>query len=350
MRGGGKLFVLAGVALGLVAVALAAMAFVGGGETDGKEQQQQAAKVTVVEVQRDIPAHTILKAEDLVEVAVPETDVQPDLVRTSTEALGKSYRTPLYKGQRLSASQLEQPGLANEIRPGMRAASLKVDTTSLLSGLVQEDDHVDVVFKARINPEQLLGHSMGPTAHSGGPYDFKEGDGFGWLPADMVDEFPGYPAAGDPGSQMYIKDDNDEIWKEVEPAVKVMLQDLRVLRVVRPGETFDANGQPVAVPVVEGAPAAQDEVPGYLVVEVNSQQAEMIAFIQDDRTQFTNKHTYQVVVRGKGDHQEVNTTGITFEILASNDEYGLPMPASHTVPEAPEAEAAEDEGEGEGEG
>jgi len=242
---------------------------------------------------------------------------------------------PLFKGQRLSVSQLEQPGLSNDIRAGMRAIALKVDTGSLLSGLVQDDDYVDVVFKARINEVRQLGHTMGPTSEDEIGYAIKDDEGFGWLPADLVDEFTGYPPAGDPGSQLFIRDEiKDE--QNLETSVKVMLQDVRVLRVVRPGETFDANGQPVGLPVVEGGSASTDGLQGYLVLEVNSQQAEMVAFIQDERTTSTNKHTYQVVIRGEGDHQQANTTGITFALLAENGAYGLPLPSSYTVPEAPE--------------
>ena len=345
MRGGGKVFVLAGLALGLVAIALAAMAFMGGGSSSTADApEQQVAQVTVVEVQRDIPAHTILKAEDFLEVTVPETALQPDTVRSSLEVLGKSYRTPLFKGQRLSINQLEQPGLANDIRPGMRAMALPVSTLNLLSGLVQDDDHIDVVFKARVNPVRLLGHTMGPTPEDEVFYKFKDGDGFGWVPVDLVDEFPGYPAAGDPGSQMYIRDEVAEA-QNLEQSVKVILQDIRVLRVVRPGESFDANGQPIAQPVVEGAPAGSstgDEVPGYLVLEVNSQQAEVVSFIQEQRTTMTNPHVYQIVVRAKGDHQKVNTTGITFQTLSENAEYGFRIPSTYTVPEAPEATGEEE--------
>lgn len=342
---GGKLFIVTGVFLGLVAVALAAFAFLGGGaSTETAEQpEQQVAEVTVVEVQRDIPAHTILKADDLLEVTVPETALQPDAVRTTADALGQAYQIPLVKGERLSQAQLEQPGLANDIRPGMRAMSLPVDTENLLSGLIQDDDHIDVVFKARINPVRLIGHVLGPLPEDEPAYGIDEGDdGFGWLPADMVDEFPGFPPTGDPESQLFIRDDIEEP-QQLEQAVKIILQDIRILRVVRPGESFDASGQPVAAALVEGAPVAPTDQLGHLVVEVNSQQAEVMAFIQDDRTTFTNKHDYQIVVRAKGDHQMVNTTGITFQTITANGEYGLPMPSSYTVPEAPEAAAPEDE-------
>jgi len=333
MRSGGKVFVLAGVVLGVIAIALAAMAVMGGKEPAKQSAEQPVAKVTVVEVQRDIPAHTLLKAEDLIEVSIPEAAVDPDAVRSAATVLGQSSRIALFKGQRLSTTQLEQPGLSNLIQPGMRAMSLQVNEASLLSGLVQDEDHIDVVFKARINEVRLLGHTMGPTPEDAEFYEFKDGDGFGWVPADLAADFPGYPATGDAGSQISIRDDIKE-FQALEPSVKVLVQDLRVLRVVRPGESFDSNGQPVSAPIVEGAAAPDEEQPGYLVLEVNSQQAEMISFIQDDRTTVTNKHTYQVVVRAKGDHQQVNTTGITFEILADNDQYGLPVPGSYTVPEA----------------
>ena len=110
MRGGGKLFMVAGVGLGLVAVALAVMAFRGGGGDGGGAAEApkaaQAAKVTVVETLREIPAHTILTGEDVIEVTVAETDVAADAVRTKAEVVGLAYRQPLVKGQRLALSQI----------------------------------------------------------------------------------------------------------------------------------------------------------------------------------------------------------------------------------------------------
>jgi len=326
MRGGGKLFMVAGVGLALVAVLLLGMAFFGGNETTPSEVAvAEAPPITVVKAMRDVPAHTILTTQDVYEESVAPEGVPANSVKTTADVVGQAYGESLVTGQRLSFDGVEQPGLSNDIAAGKRAMSLPVDTGNLLSGLVQDDDHVDLIFKARINEVRLLGHVMGPSPEDQPTYEFSDDEGFGWIPIDMVDEYPAYPAAGDPGSQMHLRDGVGEE-QQLEPVAKVMLQDVRVLRVVRPGEKFGSNGQPVVAAVVEGAPAASDgDLPGFLVVEVNNQQAELLAFMIDA------KHVYNVAVRGKDDHQKVATTGVTFEILATNDAYGLPLPGSVTI-------------------
>ena len=327
MRGGGKLFMLAGVGLGLVAVLLAVMAFTAGGGSKPEPKAAKPAQVTVVETLRDVPAHTIITAEDVIEVNVSADGAPPDAVRSKAEVLGFAYRVPLIKGQRLVSTQIEQPGLANDIAAGKRAMALPVGHLNLFHGLVQDGDHVDVIFKARLNEVRLLGHVMGPTPEDEPYYKFESDDGFGWVPIDIVDEFPPFPAAGDPGSQMYIRDDVGD-QQQLEPVAKLMLQDVRVLRVVRPGESFGADGQPVSAPVVEGASASPGEqLPSSLILEVSNQEAEVLAFMLDSREQ----NVYNVVIRGKDDHQLVSTTGVTYEILATNEEYGLPLPGTVTM-------------------
>lgn len=136
--------------------------------------------------------------------------------------------------------------------------ALPVDTANLLSGLVQDGDYIDVVCKARVNGVRLIGHVIGPLPGDETAYGIEDEEGFGWITTDMLDEFPPYPPPGDPGSQMFLRDGvGDE--QHLEPVAKVMLQDVRVLRVVRPVERFAANRQPIAPPTVEGTPAAADE-------------------------------------------------------------------------------------------
>ena len=62
-----------------------------------------------------------------------------------------------------------------------------------------------------------------------------------------------------------------------------------------------------------------------MVVEVTEEQAEVATFMQDKR------HEYQVIVRGKDDHDQVNTKGVTFQVLATDSDYDLPLPSSVTV-------------------
>ncbi len=152
MRSGGKGFIFAGVALGLVAILLVVMALAGGGENNEADQAAtEEEMVTYVSVTRDIPAHTVFIASDLQEVEVPADEVPIGTVSNSVTAVGMAHRTALRLDQALMQDQLERPGLSNDVAVGMRAFSLPVDDRSSFAGLVATDDYIDVVFKARVN-------------------------------------------------------------------------------------------------------------------------------------------------------------------------------------------------------
>lgn len=319
MRSGGKTFIIAGVGLALVAVVLLVLA-VGGGSDGNADETQDEATVTVVEALVDVPANQILTSAELVEKEVPESEVNPDSVQTVAQVVGMSYRVPLVKGQRLVHSQTQQPGLSQNIKVGYRAFSLPVNEASALSGLIADGDYVDVVFKARLNLVRIMNTTMAESPEDA-IYEFS--DGVGWTPPD-VDQ-PQYPATGDTGSKFFIRDEADQL----EPVAKVLLQDLRVLRVVRPGDSFNANGQRIDEALPAEAAGAEESL-GYLILEVTDQQAEVLSFVQDTR------HQYQVMVRAKDDHTIVNTTGVTFQVLYDGADYAVPMPRPVTAGVEPE--------------
>jgi Flp pilus assembly protein CpaB len=325
MRSGGKTFIIAGVGLALVAVVLAVLALGGGGGA-GSDDGGDDAKTTVVEALVDVPANQILASTDLVEREVPQSEVSPDSVQTVAQVVGMSYRQPLVEGQRLLLSQTQPPGLSQNIKVGYRAFALPVSEASSLAGLIADGDYVDVVFKARVNQIRVLSTEGAESLEDKPYYEFLEmPDAPGWTPPDV--DNPQHPAVGDTGSEFLIRDDVGDN-QQLEPTAKVVLQDIRVLRVVRPGETFSANGQRVEAVTDPEVPAP--DVLGFLILEVTDQQAEVLTFIQDTR------HTYQVMVRAKDDHEIANTTGITFQILYDGEDYSMPMPRPVTAGVAPE--------------
>jgi Flp pilus assembly protein CpaB len=355
MKGGSKLFLVAGVGLAIVAIGLLFMGMSGGGKkTDANQPETKPENVTVVQAAVAIPAHTMLKASDLIEVKMSATDAPADAVKSTSEVLNFSYRVPLAQGQTLLKTQTEQPGIRNDIEQGKRAASIPVDEVSLLSGLVQDGDYVDVVFHARLDLVRLLPTTLAETPEdtlykysgggggngngSGGSGD-NNGDNNGddddgsvtaaqggpimWIPAGM--EYITHPATGDPGSRFYIRDAGDNL----EPVAKVIIQDVKVLRVVRAGESFAADGTLGGQAIGGDAPAQADEKSlAHLILQVTPEQAEVLTFIQDAE----NQHKYQVVVRGKDDHEQVDTTGITFQILATDEQWMLPWPQTVVAP------------------
>lgn len=207
----------------------------------------------------------------------------------------------------------------------MRAISVAVDEESTLHGLIANDDYVDIVFKARIDLLPLL---PGTVAEATYREPFEQGG----VPEQQVqvpdEDLPVRPAPGDDGSRIVVHDNLDPDG-QLEPISKLVLQDLRVIRVVRPGQSFTADGQLADAPIVEDAPVSEAPQQSALVLEVTPQQAEALSFMRDAY------HSYQILVRGRDDHEQVSTSGITFEILIENDDYALPVPGVVTVTQRP---------------
>jgi Flp pilus assembly protein CpaB len=315
---GGKLFVFAGIGLALIAVALLVVNMGGGGEADAVKSAQDT-KVTVVQAGADIPAHQVLTLTDLIEVEVNASEAPADSVNTIAEVIGQSYRSSLVVGQPLLKSQVEAPGLRNVIEPGKRAIGVPIDNVSGFSGLIQDGDYIDIVFHARIDLVRRLSTTVAWIPEDAS-YTIKNPPIVG--PQDIPDEL--WPIAGDDGSVFRIRDAGGE----TEPVAKIILQDIEVLRVVRPGETYLGNGTLAAEVVSTGVTAPGDTF-SQLVLEVTPAQAEAITFMQDIN------HQYQVVIRGKDDHEAVATNGVTFQILATDPTWSLPWPKSIEAP-APE--------------
>jgi hypothetical protein len=367
MKGGSKLFLVAGVGLAVVAVAILVMGMMGDkNKADATNQEATIEEVTIVQAVSAVQAHTLLKATDLIEVKIPLTEAPTDAVTTTGEVVNLTYRIPLAQGQTLLKAQVEQPGIRNDIEAGKRALSLPVDDVNMLSGLVQDGDYVDVIFKTRINLIRILPTNFADTPEdepyykygaggggdNGGSGDSgNDGNGTGnesgsslpesasgpilWVAAGFEVDNESHPYAGDPGSKFAIEDAGGQL----EPVAKVLVQDVKVLRVVRSGEAFAADGTLAGQSSGGDTPAQPNEAAlGHLILQVTPAQAEALAFMQDT----VNQHTYQIVVRGKDDHEKVETTGITFQLLASDEEWSLPWPKTVQAPDE-DAVIADDE-------
>jgi pilus assembly protein CpaB len=321
MRGGGRGFIIIGVMLALAAVVLVVVALAGGNQDETDEPP--VAMGSYVITTADVPAHAILAATDVEEVEIALDEVPDGAATNVGSVIGMAYQTPLSAAQVVMTAQLEQPGLSNDVADGMRAIALPIDETSALYGLVGSGDHVDVVFKARLDLVRLLPGSLAEMPVEEVEEIVNQAVGIG-------EDLSAYPATGEEGTRVFLRDAlGDE--GQLEPVAKVVLQDVRVLRIVRPGQSFTADGQPAeALVVEEAATGPEAESSGALILEVRPEQAEVVTFMQDER------HSYQIAMRGRDDHATVSTTGITFEILAENEDYDLPMPGPVTV-EEPEA-------------
>jgi hypothetical protein len=167
--------------------------------------------------------------------------------------------------------------------------------------LIRQDDHVAIVYKVRLN---LL--RVNPTR----PIEVSDNLQLSDIPIELegydieeVPDGPVYPYPGDPGSRFAVTESDGG-----NPVVKVVLQDLRVLRVIQPSA---------------GAQAGGSNESDYLVLEITPEQAELLHLIQ-------TVGTYQIMLRGTEDTASVDTSGINMETLVT--EYGLPIPSTITLP------------------
>ena len=301
MRRSGRLFIVLGVVLALAAVLLIVVALAGG---DSDNDQQAAAQtkpsdVAIVQAKREIPPHTVLKAEDLESVIVKSDTVGEDVAKDVSQVIGFAYSADLVEGQRVLLSQLELSGVAEELEPGRRAVSLPATQNNLVAGLIRQDDRVDVVYEFNALLEGV--YPSTPVETSGRPELTGEVvvPPFGEQP-----DPPGHPFPGEPGSRTIVTDVNDG-----NPISKIVLQDIRVLRVI----TADAS---------QSTGGASDDG-DYLVLDVDPAQAEVILMMQQ-------AGEFQIILRNPNDRDIANTPGVNFELLV--DGYKLPIPKAVRIP------------------
>jgi pilus assembly protein CpaB len=289
------------VVLALAALLLAIFALAGGDDDDGGDSGgDEARDVTIVQVRRDIPAHTTLTEDDLQETTVASDTITEDNAKDISEAIGFAYSEDLTEGQRILRSRLEVSGVAEELEAGRRAISLPVTQNQLVAGLIRQDDRVDLTFQVNAELVRVI-----PST----PLELPEE-----LTLDLSEvivppfgEQPNpapYPYAGEPGSRFVMLDEDNG-----NPISKVVLQNVRVLRVIEAGGIEDTDES-------EG---------GFLVLEVSPAEAELLAMM-------TNLGSYNVMLRGPEDTELVGTPGVNLELLVT--QYGMPVPKTIRLPGA----------------
>jgi pilus assembly protein CpaB len=333
MRRGGRLFIILGVGLALVAALLVVFSLT---KSDKKTppvvQVTPDASVSVLQAAHDIPANTVIREEDVKVVKVNRNAAASGAATSASQVIGLATNGDVVSGQQILMANLVSPGLTNLLTNGKRAVALPVDRLSALGGLIRADDYIDIVYSARLNLSEVLPTS--PISTLLPPQQYSMDQKALELPP------PGqgsavYPIPGQPGSVYTVTDDGSG-----SPVTKVILQNVRVLRVIAGNEAV--NDSAFATPTPTPAPAAPGgtstpapEAPNsnlptplpstdMLVLEVEPQQSELIKFLED------NQGRYQVVLRAPNDHATPTTTGMTYDQLMST--YGLPAPKPIQVP------------------
>ena len=342
MKSGSKLFIFTGVALALVTVLLA-ITMTSGGDKPTQAADPKPGKVKIVKAAVDFEPHKIITMSDILVEEMSSDQVPTDAATDTALVLGQAYKLGAVKGDILLNTYLEAPGITNSIEAGKRAISVGVDTQGMMSGLIMDGDYVDLVFDARIDLRRILdvygievvedgvfeldlktdNNSNNNGNTNQGDNSGNNGDNGSNISDIVGGGIKASPYQGNDGSEFVVTDAGQNL----EPVTKMLVQDVKVIRVIQPGVTFDGQGQQVSSPEGAVSSGGQDQK-GQLILEVTPQQAEAISFMQDAN------HSISVVVRGKDDHAVATTTGITFQILMSDKTYSMPWPKSIKAPEA----------------
>ncbi|HUZ03580.1 MAG TPA: Flp pilus assembly protein CpaB [Thermomicrobiaceae bacterium] len=320
MRKSGRLFIVLGVGLALVAAVLAVVAYSGLGK---KPAPLPPAKATVIVAARDVPANTVLTQADVQVAQIEKAQAAPGSAGSLGQVVGYASSGALVRGQQILSGNLVAPGLTFDLGNGMRAVALPVDRINALGGLIQADDHIDLVYSVRLKLTRIL--PTQPIVVQDSTTGYAKTDTL-VLPPPGSTNTKTYPYPGDPGSQFTVQD-----MQAGDPVAKIVLQNLRVLRVIAgnvtvaaPASATNASARNASATATPSAGSSQLPNSDLLVLEVDPQQAEVIKFVED------NNGNIEVALRAKDDTSTATTKGVTYNQLVTD--YGLPVPRTVQLP------------------
>lgn len=145
-------------------------------QTGSMDAEIEATEKVVVAA-KEIPAYSVITAEMLTYEEYPESKVHPSALKTIEDAVGTtalnniSAREVLLSNHILKAEDIS-PKLSLDIKKGMRAATLRVDSVTGVSNLLRVGDFVDVVAVFEnirddsdvVNIKEQLGEYVSVTA------------------------------------------------------------------------------------------------------------------------------------------------------------------------------------------
>jgi pilus assembly protein CpaB len=346
MRKGGRVFILLGVVLALAAAVLAIFAFSDTGDDEEAEDPEERM-VEVIEAAEDIPVNHVITEDDITVVEVEEDTVSPGTARTTGQVLGLAASGDIVSGQRVLMANLITPGLSHIVDDGMRAVAIPIDRVNALGGMVRAEDHIDLVYSNSMQFEDFYAALREMVEEfeqeQPAPAEEDEEGEEAEEPAAPDVQIPGFPEDMEdlplpftPGSLLTVTGSDG-----TQPVTKLILQNLRVLRVVAGDVTVDDEGRLVAA---EDAPTEEndeetddaetppdapedDRLPSadLLIIEVDPEAAELVKFMLD------YDGIFQIALRNPDDDEMVETPGATFRHLI--EDWGMPIPQPAEVPE-----------------
>jgi pilus assembly protein CpaB len=175
---GGRIFLYAGLALGIVAAVMVAM-LLSNASSDETVQPAETTRVAVVAA-RDIPARTRLTPDMLKTGVFKPADVDPESFGAVSQVVNRVTASDITAGQPITPSRVSETrgeGLSFTIAPGKRAMSIGVEEVVTAGGNIAPGNYVDVIAVMELgdNPDivslaqgLLAGEPVPPPIVAGG--------------------------------------------------------------------------------------------------------------------------------------------------------------------------------------
>jgi len=297
---GGRFLLILGAGLAAMAFVVVYLVMSKGMQSSQAAVPATIPMVTVAVVKEDVPAFTVLGANNVALKEVEATTAQSGTTDDPASLYGKLTLAPMTKEQQIQKSMLSESGFSNVLAKGEKAFALAVPESSTFGNGITVNDRVDVLWTAGIITYRTVPKPEGKVDYEQTTYT----------------------------------------------ATKTLLQNIRVLRVInlRPepveGEDKkDAKSSAATDPgflYTSGAPYA-----AVLMLGVTDQQAEVLKYAREHGSIDLTLRSSAVLKNDKGepvkdekgqevrgDQQEEKTTGITIDTLV--EKYGMPAPKAVT--------------------
>lgn len=161
---GGKLSLLLGVALGVVAAVLIVV-YLSGAKSESGGGSISGPTANVVVASQNIPAGTRITAEMVAVKKLPDLTVLANAFTGVDAVVGQVTVVPVVAGEQFIPEKITATGAAavNEygenppvsllLEPGQRAVSVQLSSLVGAGGLVRPGDHVDVILSVKWNQQ-----------------------------------------------------------------------------------------------------------------------------------------------------------------------------------------------------
>jgi Flp pilus assembly protein CpaB len=319
MRGRGRLLIVLGVLLGLIAAGGVLYVMMQGAQPTPTTPSPEVAVPTtqIIVAAQNIPRGSKMSEELVTRRDWPAGSEPPDVIADEAELLGKVASIDIYQGQPIVRSMLAEELVGSDaakgIPEGKVAVAFPITRLSSVGYGIQAGDHVDVLLSARFIDREEEKEAARDTI------DFR---------VEVMERL----AAADVKTASF---DIPAFEAKARPVTQLIVQNAGVLK-VGAWET----PTPPAPPEEEGAPAVPPSPPDMIILVVSQQDALVLKYARE------NNFMLDLVLRAAGDETPITTEAVGLEYMIRRFSISFPPelqyyldtvpPVEEFVPERPE--------------